>query len=81
MYAILVGHNTWKPEKGAGSCIFLHLWSNPNSHTEGCTAMSEESILTLLSKLDEKKNPVMVILSRKNYLRLRDVWGLPEVTI
>ncbi|MFC1694226.1 L,D-transpeptidase [Candidatus Latescibacterota bacterium] len=80
-YTILVGHNTLKPDKGAGSCIFLHIWRGENSYTAGCTAMSEEHILRLLTWLDEKKNPVLVQLTRSNYLRLKDEWGLPEITI
>ena len=80
-YTILAGHNTWKIKKGAGSCVFLHLWRGPNSGTAGCTAMSEENILRLLSELDPEKNPVLVLLTRKNYLRLRESWGLPDVTI
>ncbi len=80
-YAIFVGHNTRRPKAGAGSCIFIHLWRNFNSPTAGCTAISEEDMLTLLSELDGSKNPVMVLLTRKNYLRLREAWGLPVVTI
>jgi len=80
-YAILVGHNTWRSVKGAGSCVFIHLWNDFNSSTSGCTAISEESMLTLLSELDPEKNPVMVLLTRKNYLRLKEEWGLPDVTI
>jgi len=80
-YTVLVGHNTWKPERGAGSCIFIHLWRGPDSSTAGCIAMSEEDMLTLLSELKAGSNPVAVILTRKNYLRLREPWGLPKVTI
>jgi len=79
-YAILVGHNTWKPEKNAGSCIFIHLWGGPNGSTAGCTAISEENMLILLSELDADRNPVLVALTRKDYKRLRDTWGLPDVT-
>lgn len=80
-YTILIGHNTWYPRKDAGSCIFIHIWSGMHSYTAGCTAMSEENILRLLSELDPDKNPIFVMLSRKNYLRLKHVWGLPDVTI
>lgn len=81
LYTVLVGHNVWKPRPGAGSCIFIHLWRTPGATTAGCTAISEESMLTLLSELHEGKNPVMVALTRRNYLRLKEVWGLPDVTI
>ena len=80
-YAILVGHNTWRPKKRAGSCIFLHVWEGPNSYTLGCTAMAEENILRLLAWLNAEKYPVLIQLTRKNYYRLREEWGLPDVTI
>ena len=78
-YAILVGHNTMNPEPGAGSCIFLHVWRGPGGTTAGCTAMDEGRILTLLAWLRKGAYPVLVQLTRKDYQRLRDIWGLPEV--
>ena len=48
MYTVVVGHNIDNPVKGAGSCIFLHLWSGPESNTAGCTAMSEQDMLKML---------------------------------
>ena len=80
-YAVFVGHNTGRTEKGAGSCIFLHLWKDPLSFTAGCTAMSEESILRLLGWLDTDRYPCLVQLTRKSYRRLKEEWGLPEVKI
>jgi L,D-peptidoglycan transpeptidase YkuD (ErfK/YbiS/YcfS/YnhG family) len=76
-YTILVGHNTYKPVKGAGSCIFLHIWRGEDSSTAGCTAMAEANLLRLLEWLDTQRWPVLVQLTRKNYERLRGVWGLP----
>jgi len=80
-YVVLVGHNTWKPKRGAGSCIFLHIWRGETTPTAGCTAMPEVAILRLLAWLDSDKNPVLVQLTREDYLRLKDAWGLPEITI
>lgn len=80
-YAILVGHNTASPEKDAGSCIFLHVWGGGDSFTAGCTAMSEANIMRLLSWLDPDKKPCLVQLTRKSYHRLKEEWGLPDVTI
>ncbi len=31
-------------EAGAGSCIFMHVWSGPGEPTEGCTAMGREEM-------------------------------------
>jgi L,D-peptidoglycan transpeptidase YkuD (ErfK/YbiS/YcfS/YnhG family) len=80
-YAILVGHNTDAPEKNAGSCIFIHIWRDSDSYTAGCTAVSEANIMRLLSWLDPAKKPCFVQLTRRSYLRLKEEWGLPDVTI
>ncbi len=78
-YTILVGHNYWHPEPGGGSCIFIHLWEGPGSVTSGCTTISEENMLGLIKGLDQAENPVMVMLSRDNFSRLREKWSLPDV--
>ncbi len=80
-YAILVGHNTNDPMKDAGSCIFIHIWRDKDSYTAGCTAISETHMLRLLSWLDSEKKPCLVQLTRRSYLRLKEEWGLPDVTI
>ena len=59
-WGVVVDYNT-PPVKGRGSCIFLHLWSGPDSTTAGCTAMAEENLLTLLRWLDPKMKPVIEI--------------------
>ncbi|SDF95837.1 L,D-peptidoglycan transpeptidase YkuD, ErfK/YbiS/YcfS/YnhG family [Dyella sp. 333MFSha] len=63
--------------KGAGSCIFAHLWKSPTSPTAGCTAMTDEAMEGLLAWLDPKKKPVFVLLPRGEYARLRGAWNLP----
>ena len=80
-YAILIGHNTGNTVNGAGSCIFLHIWESEDSHTAGCTAISDVNILRLLALLDPAKNPCIVQLTRLSYLRLREEWGLPDMTL
>jgi D-alanyl-D-alanine dipeptidase len=45
---------------GAGSCIFLHIWSGPAKGTAGCTAMSAENLDLLLRWLDPATNPRLV---------------------
>ena len=81
-YVIVVGHNTnpstgFSRQAGGGSCIFIHCWGGPQSHTDGCTAMAEEDMRRLLQWLDPLQKPVLVQLTRKSYERLRDKWGLP----
>ncbi|MDP2983669.1 MAG: L,D-transpeptidase family protein [Candidatus Latescibacter sp.] len=76
-YVIVVGHNTDRPVKGAGSCVFLHIWRGENSFTAGCTAMAVENMQRLLAWLDPQKRPVLVQLTGKSYERLKGDWGLP----
>lgn len=64
--------------KGAGSCIFAHLWKSPTSPTAGCTAMTDATMERLLAWLDPSKKPVFVLLPKTEYARLRDAWNLPS---
>lgn len=78
-YVILVGHNIAPRDRGAGSCIFLHVWRGEDSGTSGCTAMTEERMTELFAWLDPGERPVIVQLTRADYMRLRAAWGLPEM--
>ncbi|HEY5944469.1 MAG TPA: hypothetical protein VIV40_03220 [Kofleriaceae bacterium] len=71
-----VAHNPdGKP--GLGSCIFLHVWSGPESSTAGCTAMDKSKLEALLAKLDATSQPLFVLLPRGEYRAVAPVWGLP----
>jgi L,D-peptidoglycan transpeptidase YkuD (ErfK/YbiS/YcfS/YnhG family) len=72
----VIEHNP-EGHRGAGSCIFAHLWRSPTSPTAGCTAMTDETMEKLLAWLDPKKKPVFVLLPKGEYVRLRDAWNLP----
>jgi len=72
---------------GAGSCIFLHIWRNPESPTEGCTAMAEEDLLAILGWLeqgsgggpdpDPRRGPLLVQGTRAYLKSLRAEGRLP----
>lgn len=47
---------------GAGSCIFLHVWSGPDAGTAGCTAMGAGLVVALLGQLDPAARPMFVLL-------------------
>jgi D-alanyl-D-alanine dipeptidase len=64
-------------QHGAGSCIFLHIWNGPQSHTAGCTAMDQTRLEQLLGWLDPAAKPVLVTLPASEYHRLRSQWNLP----
>ena len=75
-WLINVEQNT-PTECGCGSCIFLHIWRTPGATTEGCTAMEEKDLLTLLGWLDPAARPLLVQLPAEAYTRFRDGWDLP----
>jgi D-alanyl-D-alanine dipeptidase len=56
----VVRYNT-PPSRGAGSCIFLHIWSAPSHGTAGCTAMSAANLDLLLRWLDPSLNPRLAV--------------------
>lgn len=64
---------------GAGSCIFAHLWRAPGGPTAGCTAMDGAAMDALLGWLDASAKPVLVLLPRAEYERLRADWDLPDL--
>jgi L,D-peptidoglycan transpeptidase YkuD (ErfK/YbiS/YcfS/YnhG family) len=75
-WVLFVDHNP-KPEPGAGSCIFLHLWRGPDDGTAGCTAMAPAPMETLLAWLRPTANPTFVLLPADQVAPLRAAWGLP----
>ncbi|MET0935146.1 MAG: L,D-transpeptidase family protein [Luteibacter sp.] len=72
----VIEHNA-QGRKGAGSCIFAHLWKSPTSPTAGCTAMTDSAMEHLLAWLNPKKKPVFVLLPKAEYVRLQAAWRLP----
>lgn len=64
-------------KRGAGSCIFAHLWQMPMETTAGCTAMDEVEMQMLLAWLKPEENPIFILLPQKEYARLRKDWALP----
>jgi L,D-peptidoglycan transpeptidase YkuD (ErfK/YbiS/YcfS/YnhG family) len=83
-WGIVVGHNGGDvsargipPVPGDGSCVFLHIWSEPTRGTAGCTAMPQNQLEGLLTWLDPARRPMLVQLPVPAYARLASRWGLP----
>jgi len=76
---VIVGYNASPPIKGRGSCIFLHVWAGPDSHTAGCTAFDETKLREVMLWLDPKKRPLLVQLTAAEYENLRVSWRLPRL--
>jgi D-alanyl-D-alanine dipeptidase len=79
VHGVVVAHNSGPVEAGAGSCIFLHAWSGPESPTVGCTAMPAETIREIVHWLDADAHPVLVQLTEAAYGDLRRPWQLPSI--
>ena len=62
---------------GAGSCIFLHIWSAPAASTVGCTALALSSLRALVAWLDDETR--LVQLPRVVYAQLQRAWDLPPL--
>lgn len=75
---VFVEHNREK-QKGAGSCIFLHIWKNAETGTAGCTAMERENMEAILSRLDARKNPVLIQMPLEDYKKRQTTWKLPKI--
>lgn len=76
---VIVGYNASPPIKGRGSCIFLHIWAGPDSHTAGCTAFDQAKLRDLMLWLDPRERPLLVQLTADEYQKLRASWKLPAL--
>lgn len=75
---VFVAHNSERM-KGAGSCIFLHIWKDSTSGTAGCTAMEKSNIEKIFGWIDNKKSPVLIQLPEDSYKQFQAKWKLPKL--
>lgn len=73
----VIQYNMPESVKGAGSCIFLHIWKGPGKGTAGCIAMSAEHLKQLLEWLDPARQPVIVVLPADLFLRKPQAMPIP----
>ena len=76
-WGVVVEHNA-RATRGAGSCIFLHIWKDSSTATTGCTAMQDKDIVMLLRWLDPKRHPVLIQMPRTEYARLQTKYAWPR---
>lgn len=76
---LFIGHNRPpKPVPGAGSAIFFHIWRGGGAKpTSGCTTLHENSLRSLIARIDPRKQPLYILLPKKEYDRQRGPWKLP----
>ena len=75
-WGVVVEHNA-RAIRGAGSCIFLHIWISSRTPTSGCTAMSSRDMLRVISWLDRAKEPRLIQLPHSEWKAGRINAGLP----
>jgi D-alanyl-D-alanine dipeptidase len=73
-WVVNVEQNYPEAKAGCGSCIFLHVWRGEGKTTEGCTAMSEENIVTLIKWLQPDAHPMLLQLPQEAYKTLNNFW-------
>jgi L,D-peptidoglycan transpeptidase YkuD (ErfK/YbiS/YcfS/YnhG family) len=76
-WGVIVRQNEPEVRRGAGSCVFLHVWRGPRIPTSGCTAMPREDLEATLRWLDPRREPVLVQLPEPAFQAERSSWGLP----
>jgi len=76
---VVVNHNLGGV-RGAGSCIFLHVWTAPGKPTSGCTSMPLGDLEALVAWLNQSSRPLLVQLPKSEYARLKGPWRLPELS-
>ena len=78
-WLLVIEHNTKNTLPYAGSCIFMHLWRGQNSHTAGCTAMSEENLLHLARWMSLDAKTVLLQIPFSQYEYYRKSMSLPKI--
>ncbi|MDI2113612.1 L,D-transpeptidase family protein [Commensalibacter nepenthis] len=64
----------------AGSCIFVHLRTQKNITTAGCTSMDEQNMREILGWLNKDNNPVFVLFPKEVYQQNKIKWDLPRIS-
>jgi L,D-peptidoglycan transpeptidase YkuD (ErfK/YbiS/YcfS/YnhG family) len=66
-WGIVIEHNFAPAKPQAGSCVFMHIWSGPGIGTEGCIAMPEPQLKSILAWLNPQARPLLVQMPLSQY--------------
>jgi D-alanyl-D-alanine dipeptidase len=78
-WGLFINHNSGHVVPGDGSCIFMHIWGDKDTGTDGCTAMTEKHMLRVLHWIDSKKSPLLVQMPLYLYQNIQGQYHLPPV--
>jgi D-alanyl-D-alanine dipeptidase len=67
---MVIEQNTAPVEAGKGSAVFFHVWRAADAPTAGCTAMSKDNLIKLLTWLDPAKRPLVIQVPFKKVAKL-----------
>ena len=76
---IFVSYNSYPVMIEKGSCIFLHIWKDAATSTDGCTAMERRNLERIIGWLSAKKNPYLIQLTEEDHDKYRKSWKLPKL--
>jgi L,D-peptidoglycan transpeptidase YkuD (ErfK/YbiS/YcfS/YnhG family) len=76
-WGLVVDQNPRPAHPRGGSCVFMHIWGGAGMGTEGCTAMPESQIKTILAWLDPQTNPLLVQMPLGQYQQTARYLHLP----
>ena len=76
-WGLVIQHNAHPVRPRDGSCVFMHIWGGSGHGTEGCTAMPEPQIMSILGWLNPSANPLLVQMPIQQYRRLAKAMSLP----
>ncbi len=76
-WGLVIQHNAHPVRPEDGSCVFMHIWGGPGDGTEGCTAMPEPQVISILGWLNPSANPLLVQMPIQQYQRLAKAMSLP----
>jgi L,D-peptidoglycan transpeptidase YkuD (ErfK/YbiS/YcfS/YnhG family) len=76
-WGLFINHNSDPVVASDGSCIFMHIWENDQTGTDGCTAMTEKNMLRVLHWIEAKKNPLLVQMPLDVYKKTKQSYALP----
>lgn len=76
---VFVAYNSFPVQKGAGSCIFMHVWKDQNTATDGCTAMERRNVERIVAWASPAKNPYLIQLTEELYKKYQKTWKLPKI--
>lgn len=78
-WGLFINHNSGKVVPGDGSCIFMHIWEDDHTGTDGCTAMTESNMLRVLHWINAKERPLLVQMPKDVYHIIKRQFGFPSI--